>query len=401
MNRMCWSILLVCFLIQVLCSIAALSWGPLSPYLIKSFHVNHAQLGLFTTLVYLATLLFSLPGGWLVDKIGIRLLLSICPGLMGLCYIFFSQSVTLLQAYVAVFFMGLAYVFINPTTVKALSQWFPDNMRGTAISIKQSGVTLGGAVAAVLLPIMSSAWGWRTSAAWIGIGVFIGTVISYFFYRDPQNATGSARSQPIRLDQILEVIKNRNLLFLSATILVFFSIQLIIVAHFVIYLVEARLLTVVKAGTYLLVVNVAGAMGRVSWGVLSDRVFNGRRKPVLMMIGLTNALVMLIVGLFGTRLGEGVLYVIVFLLGFTSHGWNGVFFAAASEMAGDRMMASGVGWATTIVCIAVIVGPPLFGWIVDVTLSYTIAWVAFAIVSGASVLFLIPIRDGRKQALAL
>ena len=387
-----WLILSICCIIQALCTIALLSWGPLSPFLVTSFNITNTQLGLFMTVGYLASLLFSLPAGWLTDRVGIRLLLSISPGAMGVCYIVFSRLDTLSYAYVVVFFMGLSYVLINPATVKALRLWFPTNMRGTAISIKQGGVTLGGAAGAVILPILSSRFGWRTGVVIVGLILMFGTIIGYVFYRDPPRIIAPVKVEPLQFRQLWSVVNNRDLLLLSLLGAGFTAIQQAISTHLVIYLVRVRFFSAIEAGTCLLIVNVAGTLGRITWGVISDRLFQGQREPVLIMIGIIIGLLSLTIGFLGAMMPEWLFFVVVFSLGFTTHGWNGIYFTAVSEMTDDRVIGSGIGWSLTIVYLGILVGPPLFGFIVDVTLSYTLAWLTFGIACGTCVLLLVPIR---------
>lgn len=391
-----WLILLICCILQVLCSMVLLSWGPLAPFLVNSFHATHTQLGLFMTIVYLASLLFSLFAGWLTDRIGVRLLMSICPGAMGLCYVVFSQSTTLLQAYIAVFLIGLSYVFLNPTTTKALRMWFPANMRGTAMSIKQAGVTMGGAAGAIILPSLSSAIGWRTGVTIVGSVLAIGTIIGLFFYRDPPSTIPAVGTEVLHFSDLWNVIKNRDLLLLSLVCGVFAAVQLAVSTHLVIYLVEVRSLSPVKAGAYLLLVNIAGTIGRIAWGVISDRVFNGQRRPALMIIGVIIALIAVTIAISGSTMSDWLLGIVVFFLGFTAHGWNGIYFAAASEMADDRLVASGIGWSLTVCYFGTLGGPPLFGNLVDVTASYSITWIIFGVISGASILLLLPVRERRS-----
>jgi ACS family hexuronate transporter-like MFS transporter len=388
-----WLILSVCCLIQALSTMALLSWGPLAPFLIDSFHISHTQLGLFTTTVYLASLLFSLFAGWLTDRVGVRLLLSICPGAIGLCYIVFSRSSTIWQAYLIVFLIGVFYVLINPTTVKALRLWFPANIRGMAIGIKQAGVTLGAAAGAIILPGLSLIFGWREGVVMVGLLLAIGTIIGFVFYRDPPRTMLPVRTEVLHFRELRNVVRNKDLLFLSSVCAMFTAIQQAISTHLVIYLVEKRSLSPVEAGTYLLAVNIAGTIGRIGWGTVSDRIFNGQRRPVLIIIGVNTALFSLIIGLWGSTMANWLLYVVISLVGFTTYGWNGVYFAAASEMANDHLIASSIGWSLTIVYIGILIGPPLFGHLVDTTSSYGITWGIFGIASGVSILLLLPVRE--------
>ena len=80
-------------------------------------------------------------------------------------------------------FAGMGYGVINPATAKAIMYWFSAKGRATAIGIKQSGVTIGGALAAALLPTLALALTWRTSLALLGAVILAVAVLCYLFYR--------------------------------------------------------------------------------------------------------------------------------------------------------------------------------------------------------------------------
>ena len=114
-----------------------------------------------------------------------------------------------------------------------------------------------------------------------------------------------------------------------------------------------------------------------------------------MIIGLTTAVTAIIIGLFGHTLLNWLLYGMLFILGFTAYGWNGIYFAGASEMTDDRLLASGVGWSLTVVYVGNLVGPPLFGNLIDALSSYGVTWIIFGITTGISVLLLLPVKEKR------
>src|SRR5512137_1550266 len=85
-----WVILGIVFTIQFMSSLAFASFGPLAPFLIDDLNINRTQLGLFSSLTYLGSLIFSMPAGWLIDKFGVRILLLLGPGMLGIFFALFS-----------------------------------------------------------------------------------------------------------------------------------------------------------------------------------------------------------------------------------------------------------------------------------------------------------------------
>ena len=122
-----------------------------------------------------------------------------------------------------------------------------------------------------------------------------------------------------------------------------------------------------------------GAMvGRVGWGVASDRIFGGRRKIVLVIIGLLSIVLMTGLSLMTRQSSIPLLLAIVFLSGLCIVGYQGVSYALIGELAGTTRTGVAMGLMITINAGAATLGTPLFGYIVDRTGSYALAWQCLA-----------------------
>jgi MFS family permease len=69
---------------------------------------------------------------------------------------------------------------------------------------------------------------------------------------------------------------------------------------------------------------------------------------------------------------------IVFLAGLCIIGYQGVSYTLIGELAGTTRTGAAMGLMITINAAAATVGTPLFGYIVDRTGSYAVAWHALA-----------------------
>jgi MFS family permease len=122
-----------------------------------------------------------------------------------------------------------------------------------------------------------------------------------------------------------------------------------------------------------------GAMlGRVGWGVASDRLFGGRRKIVLILIGALSAGFVATLGLMSPSSSYYLLLPILFFAGVCLVGYQGVSYALIGELAGRARAGSALGMMITVNAACATLGTPLFGYIVDRTGSYAVAWQALA-----------------------
>ncbi|MBN2059999.1 MAG: MFS transporter [Deltaproteobacteria bacterium] len=372
-----WVILGTVCCIQFLSSMANASFGPLAPFLIADLGINRTQLGLFPSLLCLSTVLFSMPGGWLIDKFGVRRLLLLGPGVLGIFFALFSTIPNLAAGYLVVFLIGIGYLFLAPTTAIALIQWFPKKSRATAVSIKQSAVTAGTAIGAIIIPALSIWLGWRDAVTIIGIVVVLVAVSGFCIYREWSQE--SSRIQPPVLAAFRKVIANKNLLYLGIACIAYLALQSCINSYLVLELVELKSMPVIVAGTFLMVANIGGAVGRIIWGAVSDKTFNGKRKQVMTIIGLISGTLVIISSISLAHIHGLLLYIIITLIGACAFGWNGILNVFATELSGKETAATGLGWTFTISTFGGVLGPPLFGYIVDKTSSYTPAWLAVAV----------------------
>ena len=119
-------------------------------------------------------------------------------------------------------------------------------------------------------------------------------------------------------------------------------------------------------------------IGRVGWGVASDRYFGGRRKIVLIIIGLLSVLMIGGLSLMTKQSSIPLLLAVVFLSGLCIVGYQGVSYALIGELAGTSRTGVAMGLMITINAAAATVGTPLFGYIVDRSGSYVLAWQCLA-----------------------
>jgi MFS transporter, ACS family, hexuronate transporter len=389
-----WVILGTVFFIQLICSMANSSFGPLAPFLIADLNISRAQLGLFSSLMYLGTILFGMPAGWLIDKFGVRRLLLLGPGLLGIFFALFSFIPNLGTGYGVVFLIGIGYLFLAPTTAVALIQWFSKKSRATAVSIKQSAVTIGAASGAVIIPSLSIWLGWRNAVLIMGVFVVFVALLGFWIYREwPQQ---SLESRTPVWAAFRKVMANKNLLLLGIVCTVYLTVQSCINSYLVLELVEIRTMPVIIAGTFLMAANIGGAAGRILWGVASDRIFKGRRKQVMMIIGLINGILVIITSISLADMPGWLLYALLALLGACAFGWNGILNVFATELSSKETAATGLGWTIAIGTFGGVFGPPLFGYIVDKTSSYTPAWMIYGTGVIAAAFLVLLIKEQRS-----
>ena len=133
----------------------------------------------------------------------------------------------------------------------------------------------------------------------------------------------------------------------------------------------------------------AGAMvGRTGWGFMSDRIFGGRRKIVLIWIGVRSVALIAALSVMGRGSSYYLLLAILFFAGVSIVGYQGVSYALIGEISGKARTGAGLGMMITINSGAATLGTPVFGYIVDRTGSYALGWQILAALLTAGIIAL-------------
>ena len=91
------------------------------------------------------------------------------------------------------------------------------------------------------------------------------------------------------------------------------------------------------------------------------------------------------------------IYPILVILGVTAFGWGGVSLTLVAELAGKELAGRVTGATGVAVNIGSLVGPILFGYLVDRSGSYQSAWLSSAAWGAVCVVALLFVREERRR----
>jgi sugar phosphate permease len=153
--------------------------------------LNNTQLGAAFSAFGIAYMLFQVVGGWIGDKLGPRLTLTICGLVWAASTIATGLVGGLLSLLVVRFVLGLGEGATFPTSTRAMSNWLAKEKRGFAQGITHSFARLGNAITPPLVAWLIIVSGWRSSFVALGI-VSIVWVLgwAWYFRDDPRTHKG-------------------------------------------------------------------------------------------------------------------------------------------------------------------------------------------------------------------
>ena len=192
------------------------------------------------------------------------------------------------------------------------------------------------------------------------------------------------------------MVRSRDILLLGLAAMFLCVVEFSALAHLVLFLKVDWAYTAVAAGGLLALCQAAGAVGKPLSGLVSDRLLGGRRKaerswrsPAL------PACACVILALISPGRGW-MLWVALALLGVGAVGWGGLFGTLAGETAGPAAAGAAAGVTAAIDNVGIFIGPPLFGWIVDRTGSYSAAWWTMLGAAVLAAMLLALVREPRR-----
>jgi len=372
-----WAILALVTLAYAAAALAALAVAPLAPFLRDDLRLTRVEVGLLLPAVYLGGVLMSLPAGWLTDRLGVRPTLALGVALTGALVALATVSASLPLLLLCLVGAGFGFSVGNPATGKAVVEWFPPRERGMAMGIKQTGLTLGGIAGALLLPALVVELGWRDALAIAGAFAALGGLAVVALYRSPARKVGVPAPVRPRLSEIGVFLARRGVRVLFAGAFLLSMMQSSLLAYFALYAKESFDVSAVVAGQLLALAQAGGAVSRLGWGLVSDRVLGGRRRPGVVATALVGAGASIAFAL-GDALPRVLLWILAPVAGVGAFGWVGLYFALVAEIGGARYAGLLTGVAVACAWSGVLVGPPLFGLVVEATGGYGAAWLLLA-----------------------
>jgi sugar phosphate permease len=389
-----WIVLLLVCLSSTAISYIAQGLPALVPLFQSDLNLSRAQAGALIAAMNLGPLLSSLGVGRLIDRVGERPVLVGGTLGTGLAVLAASRAPNFVLLAFFLFVTGIFASVSGPGGTKVIMVWFPQSLRGLGIGIRQTSIPLGGAVAAATLPLLGLAWGWRGALALAGIVVAATAFVVQAFFRDRPAGTVAARHTGQH--GIRTLLRSRSVLAIMGVAFILTVAQWATVTYLVLFLHEYMALDLPLAASYLAVLQIGGVGGRAIWGLLSDTLLHGRRKPAMVIIAPAAVVCVVLLALLPVGSSPLLLVPLVAAIGFTAVGWNGIFLALMAEQGPPELAATAVGLGVTGVFVSIVLTPPLFGLVVDQSGSYQVAWWLLAAILVCSLPLLRWIQDGTR-----
>ena len=383
-NRYRWTILAAGVFAQAAFAATGLGLPAIAPAIRQHYQLSLPQIGVVLAAANFGSLATLLPWGIVADRIGERAVITLGQTGTAAALVWAGHAPSYAVLVAALAATGAVGAGVNAASGRAVMAWFGAEERGLALGIRQMAVPLGGAVGAVVLPVLNSHVSLTAAFYALAIGCLAAAVVAAFLLRtEPgEEDDHSLLARPLRDPRVWRIC-------IASTFYV--MTQLGLLGFFVLFLHDRRGVSTAVASGAFAATQVLGGISRIVVGRLSDRL-RMRIVPLrwialilALSLGLTTAVV---------DLTTWVVIPSLVLAGVLGLSWNGLSFTAAAETAGRARSGSAIGLQQTFLSAGAIVGPIVFATVVH-AVSWRAAFLLAALSPLVGYVLLSPLAERR------
>ena len=301
-TRVRWSILAVLFIVTTINYADRATISIAGPELKKLLGLSAVQMGFVFSAFAWSYVLAQLPGGWLLDRFGSKItyffsifLWSVFTLMMGWVG-FFTGATAVAVLFALRLLVGAAEAPSFPGNSRITSAWFPTAERGTAAAIFNSAQYFATVLFAPLMGWLVHSYGWQSVFYVMG---GLGIVMAFIWRKTIYGPKDHPRINQAELDYIeaggalvdiesaardgkqkktatwstiKELLGNRMLLGIYIGQYCITTLTYFFLTWFPVYLVQERHMTILKAGFVAALPAIAGFLGGILGGFISDRM---------------------------------------------------------------------------------------------------------------------------------
>ncbi|MBI3505621.1 MAG: MFS transporter [Proteobacteria bacterium] len=368
--------------VQILASGASLTLAVLAPLASADFGVPASSVGYYVAMLYASAALSGVASGGIIARFGpLRTMQS---GLVfGALSVLSLAQATIPFAILAAVFGGLSLGPTTPASSAILSRSTDTSNRNLVFSVKQTGVPAGFTLAALTLPQLGLAFGWRGACVAVAGALAVAAAgVSLLKNRFEHVAPAAIRFSPRAqlVEPLLRVWRNVELRNIAMASFAYSGLQGSLAGFMIVFLLHDTSVGLVAAATVLAFAQSAGVAGRIVWGIVADRL--GRPDIVFASLGLAMAGFATFVALGAPQLPYVLLIVACTCFGGTAMAWNGVYLAEVARLAAPGREAEATGATGLFTFGGVAVMPSIFATIVLASDSFSAAYLCVAALPG-------------------
>ena len=266
---------------------------PLLPFIRDDFSLTYTQTGWLVSSFSLAYGIGNLPGGWLADRIGPRIVLTVGVAGVALAGLFAGLSINYVMLAVFLMLMGIAGGGYHPSAAPLISTSVKSENLGWALGVHQIGGSISLFIGPLIAAGIASAVGWRGTFIAVAIpSLAFGIVFYLLLGHRRQSSNINNANNTAQKSTALQSEPSLPQNYLGRLIAVLFMGVLSMVLIFStltfvpLFVVDNYGISEKNAAAIIAFFFAGGLWGGPIGGYLSDRM---GKVPVILVVGLISA----------------------------------------------------------------------------------------------------------------
>jgi Sugar phosphate permease len=333
-----------------------------TPLVRETLNIGTSAAGLLVGVMFGAAVVASLPVGAALDRTDSRTAVALAVAALlvagGLGWVAASRG-SFLGVLASRFAGGVAYVVVWNAGIDIVSEAVQTDNRATAVGVFTASGPVGFALGQGAGPTVATHLGWPAVLVAFNALSLVGLVLFWPASRGLGSVDGGG---PPSLDEFRTVFRDRGVWLVATLGFLGYSLYLSVNSWAPSYLTEEIGVSLALSGVLVAGFPAVGVVSRVSGGVLSDYLFDGRRRPVVVLSFL--AATPFVVG-FAVSRSLAVLVVSLLGAGFAVQLTLGLSFAYVRELVAGRVAATAVAFQTSVGLGGAFLAPIVAGSLID------------------------------------
>lgn len=259
----------------------------------RDFGLNASQSGLVLSAFYISYAFIQVPGGWLSDKFGSKIVVIISIVMWSIFTMFTGFSWSFTSLIIIRFMFGIGEGPYTAASLSETSEVFGYKNRSKATSSMLSSNYVGSAIAPVIVAPLIIAFGWRLTFHVIGILGIVFVIVYYIVVRPIRKSKIKSDSKKVSKPFNLSNILTNKMVW--QFIIITLGISMVnkgLDSWMPTYLLKIRHINI-KSISYLVPLPfIAAGIGAFSSGWIMDKFFKNKEK---LIIALSSLLTMIFV----------------------------------------------------------------------------------------------------------
>lgn len=384
-----WVILALAWLAYFEFGLLLSSVPPLATAITVDLSLTFSQMGLVLGSVILMYVPFAIPTGVLIDRVGQRTTIAAGLILISSSAVLRSFAINFETLFLTVLIFGMGGPTISVGLAKVVASTFSGRERGLASGIYMSGAAIGSGTAlaltnAIIMPIVGT---WRNTFTFYGILGFLTVAAWILLVKQPPPSSEDIMEIPSLGTMLRGLIGFKNVWLVaiigSSGFLIFYGF-----GNWLPTMLETKGFTPVDAG---LLASLPTWIGLIATIIIPGLTKAGSRRPVIIGILLFQGISIVVV-----ELTTGVFLIAsLAIYGLISGAMMPILLVVLMDLpdigAEYTGVASGIYFSTGAACG--FIGPPIVGYLTDMTGTFLPAVILLALVMEAMIALTLVLKE--------